>query len=358
MHRAALPLLVVAFASSIYAQQPAPTSAPAAMLSKGEIAYTAPDGWKSLGESTDDRRAGWQLGNDEALIVVQVAPQTQTISESLGPKLKAQVLQTLKAEAAKGNITPIVEPTVETDPPFLLKIHDVFRAKEKYSDRMQFYRGVGRNIVTVVANSFSEDPQKAAAVHAIGEQVARSVRLNRPGASAMLDQVINAPQAPVTAGPATQPVLFRQARLRITPPSGWDAEPTDKPSGIIVVWRDPADSTNIITLSYRLLPASARNADASLRTMAINELARGEKPDFQAAGAKAIGATTNVNDKRFLRKTKTDYDVKGSRITVGFRQVRAGDGVVSITSISLQDKSAAVDEIADKVATDVRSTGM
>jgi hypothetical protein len=174
----------------------------------------------------------------------------------------------------------------------------------------------------------------------------------------MLDQVINAPQAPVTAGPATQPVLFRQARLRITPPSGWDAEPTDKPSGIIVVWRDPADSTNIITLSYRLLPASARNADASLRTMAINELARGEKPDFQAAGAKAIGATTNVNDKRFLRKTKSDYDVKGSTITVGFRQVRAGDGVVSITSISLQDKSAAVDEIADKVATDVRSTGM
>ena len=89
----------------------------------------------------------------------------------------------------------------------------------------------------------------------------------------------------------------------------------------------------------------------------VFQLASGEKPYFQAEGAQPVGPAQPMTDKHFIHKTRTDYKTKdGQQFRVSFRQLRAGDGVVSVTNVALQDKADSVEALADKVATEVRAT--
>jgi hypothetical protein len=111
--------------------------------------------------------------------------------------------------------------------------------------------------------------------------------------------------------------------------------------------------TNMITLTYRTIPAGGRN-DSATKTLAIQQLAVGEKPQFDVPGAKIVAQTRTLTDARFLHKTQTDYDVEGVKLRVTFRQVRAGDGVASITNIALRAQSDTIDVLADKVAIETK----
>jgi len=318
--------------------QTRPTSAPVRneTLAQGTVAYTPPADWRFLGVRPDDRGVGYLRLDGLGQIVVTVTPQPQSVPDSLGAKLATQLQQTIRDEAAKGNIQIVTPPKVEVDKRFLLKMHDRFKAQGKSADRVQFYQGVGRNLVSVVSTAFSDDPDQSKTVHDLAEQVMLSVKLNRP-------------RVPAT----TRPVAFAQAHLRVAPPAGWTAEATGNATGTIVSWHDPDDMANLITLTYRTIPASAKN-DSATKTLAVQQLALGEKPQFQMPGAKIVGQTRTLTDARFLHKTQTDYDVEGVKLRVTFRQVRAGDGVASITNIALRAQADTIDALADKVATETK----
>ena len=197
-----------------------PTSAPSTSqtLLDGAILYTPPADWVSLGKRTDDRSAGYAPSDHSGQIVITVVPEAETIPDELGPKLAMQFGQTIRAEAAKKNIQIVQQPKVEEDKRFLVKIHDQFKAHEKFSDRVQIFRGVGRNLVSVTINAFTEDPDQQKQIDLLGEEVMLSVALNRPGAAAAKSS-----ESPETQ-PTTQPILFPAPHLRVTPPIGWKRE--------------------------------------------------------------------------------------------------------------------------------------
>ncbi|HEY7087035.1 MAG TPA: hypothetical protein VH518_03035 [Tepidisphaeraceae bacterium] len=366
---------------AVRAQDAPPTTSPSPQSSEtlvgGQVVYTPPpssDEWKSLGKSSDDRRVGYGLGEHRAQIVIAISPQQQGISETerhkLGALLKTQLENTIHNEAKKGNLQIVSEPTTESDPKYLVRMHDRFKVKDTPGDRLQLVRDMGKFIVTVVVTAFTEDADEAKKIQAVGEQVMLSVhpKGGKPmavessaGPTTTTSTGATAGAAPARAAAASaatldKPVAFPEAHLRAAPPTGWKQESSGAASGLIVAWRDPEDATNLITLTYRPVPAEAKK-DPKLRDMAIDQLAAGEKPQFQVAGAQVVGKTEMISDKRFMRKTRTTYKVKDTQFRVSFRQVRAGDGVVSITSVALVDKADAVEELADKVATEVRSTG-
>jgi hypothetical protein len=343
---------ILLFAAHSWAQD-APATAPGAAetLSHGQVLYTPPADWKLIGKSKDDRHIGFALEGNRGQLVIAIAPQPQAVTATerakLSELLTAKLTNTIKGEATKGNIEIIKEPTTESDPRYLVKMHDRFRAKGLHADRVQLVRDMGRFILTVVSTAFTEDEAEMKQVHAAGEQLMWSMKQNKP----------DSPAPTAREGELAKSVVFAEPKLRVSPPAGWKAEPTRGASGLIVVWRDPTDSSNLITLTYRPIPADAKK-DPSLRDVAIDRIASGEKPTFQMEGAQLVGQTQTVPDKRFIRKTRADYKSKDVQFRVGFRQVRAGDGVVSITSVALHDKAEVIDALADKVAAEVRTTAI
>jgi hypothetical protein len=281
-------------------------------------------------------------------------PQQSTIPDELAPKLAARIRQTILQEQQRGNLEPVLEPRVEPDARFLLRVHDRYHAQDKFGDRLQLFRGVGRNLVSVTVVALTDNEQEAARIHQAAETLLQTVHL----AGTKPPVIRPRPGSPSATAPATAPaadsIVLREAKLRVTPPAGWTAEVTTNASGLIATWRDPHESAHLITLIYRPIPAQAKN-DSRLRDLAIEEPARGEKPTFQIEGAQPAGQTQTIADKRFLRKLRTEYAAQDTKFIVTMRQVRAGDGVASITGIALPNKADEIDALADSVALGVRA---
>jgi len=326
----------------------APASQPGEIfLDGGKVSFTPPPELRFLGKRDDDRSAGFALGDNEALVTILVTPQPQAVSSDIKPQLARLLGNTIREEAKRGAIDMVMQPRVEQDERFLVVVHDRFNTEERFGDRLQMYRGVGLHLGCVVATAFTEDEEKARRVHELGARMLLSLRSNRPG-----------DRKPVaTPGtPATRPITFDRAGIRLTPPAGWSVEPNEgATNGVIVTLRDERDPTSLITVTVRQLPPEARR-DPKLRDVVVNEIVQGERQQFKIDGAEVLGQAQEVTDRRFLRKTRTDYAHDGTRFRVVSRQIRAGNSIASVTTVVREENADRVDAVADRVALDVRGT--
>ncbi len=341
-------LIVLGLIASTCAAQlaTAPTTGPVEpmTLDRGKLVFTVPPGLNFTGKRDDDCAATFTVGDNRANVALIVTLQEQAIPEDFPGKLAQLLGKRVRDEAAAGTIDIVMAPRVIKDPGMLLRIHDKYNTEERFGDRAQMFRAVGLYLVSVVATAYVEDEAEAKRVHELGAELLQSVRINRPGAKK---------PGPVTRGPSTRPVTFAQSKIRVTPPSGWTSETTDNASGLIVTYRDPQDGSSLIMISVRQLPLEARR-DPELRDIVIDELVAGEKQSFKIDGAELSGDTRTITDRRFLRKSRTEYAHQDRRFIVTSRQLRAGDVLVSVTMLARQQSADAVDELADKVALDVK----
>jgi hypothetical protein len=341
-------LAVVMLVADDSGAQPAttPTTAPAEIfLDGGKLVFTPPGELTFLGKRDDDRSVGFSLGDNHALLTILVTPQKEHFPRSAAPGLAKLLGDTIRTEAKRGEIDIVMHPKVEPDDRFLVVVHDRFNTDERFGDRRQMYRSIGFHLCCVVATAFTEDQAEAKRVHELGAQMLLSVRPNKPGAR----KPVATPRTP-----ATRPITFDAAHVRVTPPTGWSSEPNpDASGGVVVTFREEQDPTNLIAVSVRQLPAAAAR-DPKLRDILIDEVVQAEKQSFKIGGAEVIGQAQEVTDRRFLRKTRTDYAHEGKRFRVVSRQVRAGAAVVSVTIVAGEENADRVDAVADRVALDVR----
>jgi hypothetical protein len=261
----------------------------------------------------------------------------------VAPQIAARVRKQLREEASRGEMDVILAPREYDDERFLVAVRDRFNTLERFGDRVHLYRPVGLYLGHVVVTVFTEDEAEAKRVHEIGAEMLMSLRLNRAGAADVKKRA-SAPRL----------VTFAAARVRLMPPDGWRAEPNEGAiDGVIVTYRDAEDETNLITVSVRPLPPEARR-DAKLRDLAVDEMVDADRQSFRIDGAEVVGETQTVTDRRFLRKTRTDYEHEGRRFRVTSRQVRAGDVIASVTIVAREESAESVDAIADRVALSVK----
>lgn len=343
-------ITVLAFATHITRAQPAsaPATAPAEpmTLDGGKLLFTPPPGFILQGTGNEGRSASFSMGDNRTLISVIATPQGHVIPDDFPPKLAKILADRIREEAARGEMDIVMQPRAERDPRMLLRMHDKFNTEERFGDRAQMYRGVGLYLVGVVVTVYTEDEAEAKHLHEIGADLLLSVKLNRG------NQPVARGRAPARSA-TTRPVTFTNAKIRATPPTGWEADPTDTASGLIVNYRDPVEASSMILLSVRRLPPEARR-DPKLRDIIIDELVQGETASFKIEGAQVSGDTQTIPDRRFLRKTRTDYSDQDRQIRVTSRQIRAGDVLVSVTMVALDDRADSADAIADKLALDVK----
>ena len=112
----------------------------------------------------------------------------------------------------------------------------------------------------------------------------------------------------------------------------------------------------MILVSVEKLPDTART-DPAARDLAIAGIVVGQQASLKMENAKLVDKPQSVTDARFLRKSRSRYDVQGTRIDVVLRIIVVNDQVVSVTSIAQGDVIDAVEKTGDDVAAQIKPAG-
>ena len=83
----------------------------------------------------------------------------------------------------------------------------------------------------------------------------------------------------------------------------------------------------------------------------------GEQASMQIPGAKEKDKPHAVKEARFLRKTTRSYDMQGAGYIITSRQIAVGELLVSVASLAPDERAAAIEQMADTVATSAKPLG-
>lgn len=337
---------------AIAAPTSAPTSAPSGeTLADGAIRFDPPAaGWNQAFKAPNGRTIAYiQMRPVKATMAVNADHQNVRLDEVAAAKIGEMQCKKIEDNAAKSNIQILDPPRVEPDDRYFLRIHHRFKKGENVGDQLQLYRAFKSELVAVAVTAYTDSPEQAKAVFEETEKVMQSVR----GAAGAGGSDATTSKPPPLSN---KPLALSQAKIRVSPPDGWRAELSDAASGMVATFHDPADSTNLVAVSVRQLPKEAKT-DPKMRDALLQEMANGEKAQIKIDGAEPVGETQTVTDRRFLHKTRTHYKSGARKFDVSSRQLRAGDAIVSVSVVSLDDTFEMIDKLADQVALSIRAGG-
>jgi hypothetical protein len=331
--------VICCFLTTAFAQ---PTSAPATeTLLKGDVVFTPPDGWKVDGKAHDDKLAKLSLEENKAIMAISAIPQPQPLPDSTGPKMGMALAKSVRDHAKAGDFELTMEPKLEKDDRFFLKLHHKFQKGTLSGDEIQICRVMGLNLITVAVTSFYDSPEQSKKVFDDAEKMLLSVRSAKQAAAA----AANKPKT----HPATRPTALPAAKIAIAGPYGWTAETNDNASGVVATYKDPDEPFNTILVSVKPLPPEAKK-DPKIRDALVDEIVNGQKTEIKFEGAQPVGDVEKISDRRFLRKVRIRYEKSDTKIQVTSRIIRIGDAVVSVAMASLEQSAADNDRLADEVA--------
>jgi hypothetical protein len=324
----------------------APATRPAVeTLLAGKLTYTPPAGWDLQGKLDGGKTAAYALEPDRARLAITVNEQEIALDDAAATRMGQYICKKLREDVPRSGAEIHTPPRAEKDDRFFLRVHDSYTRDGKLCERLQIYRVLGLELVTVAVTSFGDSPDEVTTIFADAERMLLSVEA--PG------RKLSSAQAGKPRAPASKPVVLEEAGLRLTPPPGWRVELSDHAEGIIATFRDPDDETNMIAVSARQLPREARS-DPKLRDALVDQIVGAERQQFKIEGATLQGTEQLIKDNRFLRKSRTRYQTKEKQFEVGSRQLRVGNTVVSVTAVCLLDHSPDVEKLADDVAAQAR----
>ncbi len=143
-----------------------------AKLLKGRIEYQPPEGWELSIGSSNDRTATWGQTDGPGILAIQVMPDDAVITQRTA---KAMVKQLHDAHV-KAKDQVILEPTLETDSRFAIRIRERFKHGADFSDQLHLYKMVGARPCMLTVNAMTDDQDAAKAVHQAGEQTLLSAK--------------------------------------------------------------------------------------------------------------------------------------------------------------------------------------
>jgi hypothetical protein len=307
-------------------------------LLDGSIRYVPPpaaDGWKLLGKTDDNKKASYELEGGKGRIDITVSPQTRDVPDTYARQMALIIGRGIRENADRAGRTILLQPRVEKDERFFLKIHDRLSGEHGISDRLQLYRVMGLNIVHVAVIALKDTPEEAAPIHATGENVLDGMRLTRGQA----------------------PVVYPRNKLKIKPPIDFDQQKTDAANGPVVTYTDPTQPSRQIIVRARVIPKAALD-DPAKRDAFIDKMVDDERrtPPFSNT-TKTVGDDQLIAGgapREYLRQVRTDAVVEGGqKVRVQTRYFLVNDVMVSLRSVSSEDDEAIL-KLADAVALDVK----
>ena len=109
-------------------------------LLDGSIRYAPPpaaDGWTFVGKSDDNRKATYVIDGGKGRIDITVTPQSRDVPDTYAKQMALIIGKGIREDADRASRTILLQPRVEKDERFFLKIHDRLGAEDGIRDRLQ-----------------------------------------------------------------------------------------------------------------------------------------------------------------------------------------------------------------------------
>jgi hypothetical protein len=303
--------------SAVAVPATAPTTRTADMepLLEGVIRYQPPAGWELVRKSDTNLQANYKTADGIGRIEINVSPQTRDVPPTFAQQMAKIIGKGVREDADRNSNTILMQPRVEKDERFLLRMHDRTAGAEGTCDRVQLYRVMGLNIVHVAASAQTDSPEQAKAIHAVGESLLETMRLSR--------------------GPKR--IVFPRSQLKIISPVDWTEKKSDQANGLVVTYHDPKDLLRQLIVRSRVLPTDAREngprRDAILDRM-IDEERR--QPPFATPPKEEQTLDAGKN----LRQIRTVLARPEFNLRVETRYFVVGESLVSVRSVAREDDEA------------------
>jgi hypothetical protein len=149
-----------------------------AKLLKGRIVYTPPEGWELSIGSSDDTTGAWSQPEGSGILAIQALPGNAVVDKGAGRAIVRQ----LHENHLKAKDEIVLEPRLEDDDRFSIRIHEKYKRKGQLSDEMHYYKMVGSRACMLTVNAVTDDEADAKKVHAVGEAVLLSARFAKVNA--------------------------------------------------------------------------------------------------------------------------------------------------------------------------------
>ena len=307
-------------------------------LLDGSIRYVPPPasaGWKLVGKSDDNLKAAYTTPDARGRIDITVTPQTRDVPEGQAQKMALIIGKGIRDDADRAARTSLLQPRVEKDERFFLKIHDRHSGEHGINDRLQLYRVIGLNIVHVAVVALKDTPEEARPIHAAAEELLDGMRLTR----------------------GQTPVVYPRNKLKIKPPVDWKEEKSDIANGLVVTYTDPKQPARQMIVRARVIPTVARK-DPAKRDALVDKMVDEERrtPPFSNT-TKPAGDEQVISGgapREYVRHVRSDAVIEGGgKVRVQTRYFVVNDVLVSLRSVSSADDEAML-KIADAVAVDVK----
>jgi hypothetical protein len=306
-------------------------------LIDGSIRYLPPPadaGWKPLGKTDDRLKATYQTEDGKGQITINVSPQTRDVPDTYARQMALIIGKGIREDADRSGRTMLLQPRVEKDERFFLKIHDRVSGEHGVSDRLQLYRVMGLNIVHVAVIALKDKPEEAKPIHTAGEELLDGMVLTR----------------------GQTPVVYPRNKLKIKPPIDWKETKTDAVNGLVVTYSDPKPPARQIIVRARVIPKATLDDPAKRETF-IDKMVDDERRTPPFSNTAKPGEEQLISGgapREYLRHVRTDSAAEGgAKLRVQTRYFVVNDVLVSLRSVSGADDEEIL-KIADALAVDVK----
>lgn len=151
---------------------------PSAALLQGKITYRPPpdDAWERAHNVSGETAAAYVSESRQGAIAIEVLPADARITPAMGPA----IVRTLRQNHKNAGHKVIMDPKVERDTRFALRVHEKYQQGDNVADELHLYRDLGPRVVMVTANAMGKESNDAKAVHKAGEEVLLSAKWLKP----------------------------------------------------------------------------------------------------------------------------------------------------------------------------------
>lgn len=143
---------------------------------KVEFAPPAADEWERAHTTGAGDVAAYMNKEHKGMIALQVLPADAEISPQMGGAIIRQLRQNHKQAGQK----IVMDPKVERDPRFDLRVHEKFRQDDKTVDQLHLYRNLGPRVVMLTAQAQADSDEQSKPIFKAGETLALSARWVKP----------------------------------------------------------------------------------------------------------------------------------------------------------------------------------
>jgi hypothetical protein len=146
----------------------------------GKVEFTPPGGdWERAHVSGAGDAAAYMNKDHKdhkGLIALQVLPADAEMSPQMGGAIVRQLRQNHKQAGQK----IVMDPKVERDPRFDLRVHEKFQQGEKTIEQLHLYRNLGPRVVMVTAQAQADNDEQSKPTLKAGEDLALSAKWIKP----------------------------------------------------------------------------------------------------------------------------------------------------------------------------------